>query len=228
MGGLTDAIVTDEKMDEQMPWFRLPKPEWAPSYWTFINIVVSHYKPHEMTEEAKEAFKQTMLNLRYLLPCPKCRAHFEDHIVMYPIEHYMEKKDGLIEWIRPVLEKTRPNDPTSAPTQTTMSQDVYIPIESSVSTMNQNMNQVASTTSSRITFFRNSPDYIKTSKAETNPNRKMVKVPGLTEEIVMGVVEGTNGKKFTLKRKRTRQMSEREYIQHRIDTLPHVSSCNCG
>jgi hypothetical protein len=211
-----------EKMDTQLEWFKLPKTEWTTTYWAFINIIVSHYRPEQMTDEAKTAFVNTMLNFRYLLPCPKCRAHFEDHIRTNPIEHYLDKRDGLIEWIKPVLERTK-NQPKIIKTQTT-------PITTQKFTPKINHHIVPIIQSSEINdnFSRNKITFIQTPPEQHKKRGPFVKVPQVTEEIVSTVIEGIDGKKISIKRKRPKEMTFKEYVQYRVETNPHVSACNCG
>lgn len=212
-----------EKVDSQLDWFKLPKNEWTGTYWAFINIIVSHYRPDQMTEEAKKAFIETMLNFRYLLPCPKCRAHFEDHIKLNPIEHYWDKRDGLIEWIKPVLEKTK-KQTTTQPLQTIVTKQPIIPSINKTGSVNQ----IQQNLQPNDQFSRNRIAFVQTIPEQHKKRGPFVKVPQVTEEIVSTVIEGSDGKKISIKRNRAKEMTFKEYIQWRVDTNPHVSACNCG
>jgi hypothetical protein len=204
--------------DSQLNWFKLPKHEWTQSYWKFIDIVTSNYRPSEMSEEAKRTFCDTLLGMRYLLPCPKCRAHFEKHILINPIEHYMHKDEGLIEWMKPVKDQTTQHKRKIEAT-------VQIPIQSKRQRINirapkqDEPNNMMN--NNNVSFFQMPPEQHK-------KRGKYVKVPQVTEEIISSVIEGPDGKKMTLKRNRVKEMTFKEYIQYRIETTPHVSACNCG
>ena len=174
--------------------------------------------------EAKKAFIETMLNFRYLLPCPKCRAHFEDHIKLNPIEHYWDKRDGLIEWIKPVLEKTKKQQTITTPITSITSTNNKQPIIPSTIKSNQSLQpqQVSDQ------FSRNRIAFVQTIPEQHKKRGPFVKVPQVTEEIVSTVIEGSDGKKISIKRNRAKEMTFKEYIQWRVDTNPHVSACNCG
>lgn len=224
-----------EKIDTQLEWFKLPKTEWTTPYWAFINIIVSNYRPDLMTEEAKTAFINTMLNFRYLLPCPKCRAHFEDHIKMYPIEHYWDKRDGLIEWIKPVLErsKNQPKQPViNKPTHAHLPQSSQTPATSHYTQQQpqavQRHQVKPNLTNESDQFSKNRITFIQTPPEQHKKRGPFVKVPQVTEEIVSTIIEGVDGKKISIKRKRPKEMTFKEYVQFRVETNPHVSACNCG
>lgn len=229
--------------DKELEWFRLPKNEWSKPYWAVIDIFTSHYRPDQMTDKAKLAFTETALNMRYLLPCPKCRAHFEDHVRDYPIDHYLNDPDGLIKWFKIIKDKTQGhkhqklenpdenvqnsqilqnNEIGETNSDITNSPKATIRTRRNMRIIDRNLNvpQVQAP-ENKVSFVQKIPEQHK-------KRGKFVKVPQVTEEIIGSVVEGLDGKKILIKRNRIKEMTFKEYIQYRIETTPHVSACNCG
>ena len=69
---------------------------WGPSAWLFLHSVTFQY-PEEPTMEDKENYKQFFNSLQNILPCPKCRDHYQKNIQDLPIQ--LNSRDELIQWL---------------------------------------------------------------------------------------------------------------------------------
>jgi len=57
---------------------------WGPAIWHFLHIISFNY-PVNPTEEHKKHYLQFMLNLKYILPCKKCRENLIKNYKQLPI-----------------------------------------------------------------------------------------------------------------------------------------------
>jgi len=61
----------------------LSKSQWGPRLWDFLHAC-SFALPEKPTEEQTKAFEKLLEALRVLLPCPKCRNHYNTFIEEKP------------------------------------------------------------------------------------------------------------------------------------------------
>ena len=69
---------------------------WGPAAWKFFETVAFHY-PKDPTEEEQHAAFEFFNSLKELLPCEKCKVHFEENIGSLPIN--VESRDTLSRWV---------------------------------------------------------------------------------------------------------------------------------
>tara|TARA_B100000700_G_C14935924_1_gene804277 strand:- start:375 stop:788 length:414 start_codon:yes stop_codon:yes gene_type:complete len=69
---------------------------WGPSAWLFLHSVTFQY-PEEPTMADKENYKHFFNSLQNILPCPKCREHYQKNIQEFPIQ--LNSRDELIQWL---------------------------------------------------------------------------------------------------------------------------------
>ena len=69
---------------------------WGPSAWLFLHSVTFQY-PEEPTMADKENYKRFFNSLQNILPCPKCREHYQKNIQDLPIQ--LNSRDELIQWL---------------------------------------------------------------------------------------------------------------------------------
>ena len=69
---------------------------WGPSAWLFLHSITFQY-PEEPTMADKENYKQFFNSLQNILPCPKCRDHYQKNIQDFPIQ--LNSRDELIQWL---------------------------------------------------------------------------------------------------------------------------------
>jgi hypothetical protein len=70
--------------------------EWGNHCWRFLHASSFTY-PDEPTPEKQNAAKQFYANLGEMLPCPKCRNHYNYHIKHRPPR--VESRDSLSRWL---------------------------------------------------------------------------------------------------------------------------------
>ena len=45
------------------------------------------------------------MSLKNVIPCMKCRTHYEQHISELPIRSFLETRDSLIDWLYKIHNK---------------------------------------------------------------------------------------------------------------------------
>jgi hypothetical protein len=72
---------------------------WGPYGWLFIQSCILSY-PENPNNNDKEGFRQLLGSLKIVLPCLKCRNHFEEYIYDNPLDNnILNNKENLIKWI---------------------------------------------------------------------------------------------------------------------------------
>lgn len=75
---------------------------WGPRAWFFLESIALGY-PEEPSDDEKEAIKNLILSLEYLLPCGTCRHHYGDYlqkyIETYSLDKVVEDRYSLITFI---------------------------------------------------------------------------------------------------------------------------------
>jgi hypothetical protein len=72
---------------------------WGPKGWFFIDSVVLSY-PLNPNNVEKEQYKNYFYSFPVILPCTKCRVHFNEYINKYPLNDYiLSSKKNMITWI---------------------------------------------------------------------------------------------------------------------------------
>ena len=69
---------------------------WGPSAWTFLHTVTLNYQEEPTNEDIKQhkIFFETLGNI---LPCPKCREHYNQSIIDEPVK--LDSKESLTKWL---------------------------------------------------------------------------------------------------------------------------------
>ena len=71
---------------------------WGKYAWNFLHQVTMAY-PDYPTPEDKQRYYDFLSQLRYVLPCGKCRKNYADHLRTYPLTEYvLSSKNNLIKW----------------------------------------------------------------------------------------------------------------------------------
>jgi len=71
---------------------------WGPSGWFFLDSVCLSY-PNKPTNIEKKYYKNFFNSFPYILPCEKCRCHFNKYLKSNPLdENILKSKDNLVEW----------------------------------------------------------------------------------------------------------------------------------
>ena len=69
---------------------------WGPSAWTFLHTVTLNY-PEEPTNEDIKQHKIFFETLGNILPCRKCREHYNQSIIDEPVK--LDSKESLTKWL---------------------------------------------------------------------------------------------------------------------------------
>ena len=71
---------------------------WGPHSWYFLHSITLAY-PDNPTDDDKTIHKNFFESLKDILPCDKCRVHFNQNLTTYPIENHLENKESLFRWL---------------------------------------------------------------------------------------------------------------------------------
>lgn len=74
-----------------------PPQVWGPFFWNTLHIAALAY-PNEPTYTHKKAAKEFFESLQVIIPCPKCRRHFADHLAKFPIPPHLDTRTTLFKW----------------------------------------------------------------------------------------------------------------------------------
>ncbi|HLX54740.1 MAG TPA: Erv1/Alr family FAD-linked sulfhydryl oxidase [Aquella sp.] len=71
---------------------------WGRYGWCFFHFVTLGY-PDNPTEEDKIHYYEYITNLKYVLPCEKCRHNLKNHLKKYPLtETALSNRANLVKW----------------------------------------------------------------------------------------------------------------------------------
>ena len=76
---------------------RLPPTVWGPFFWHTMHIIALSY-PANPSYAHKRAAKEFFESLSHLIPCPKCREHYQTHLQKYPISPHLDRRDDIFRW----------------------------------------------------------------------------------------------------------------------------------
>lgn len=71
---------------------------WGPGAWILLHSAAQRY-PKNPTEDDKRCFKAFYTNLKYTLPCGKCKESYTKFLRILPIDHFLGTREHLIFWI---------------------------------------------------------------------------------------------------------------------------------
>jgi hypothetical protein len=73
---------------------------WGPHYWRTMHYLTMAY-PDNPSEDDKEKVKKFFLAIGDILPCEKCRSHYQQNLQKYPLNNaVLSNKVNLIHWIK--------------------------------------------------------------------------------------------------------------------------------
>ena len=78
--------------------------KWGSQAWTFLHAVTFVY-PENPTEAEKKQYYDFFMSLKNVIPCIKCRKHYEQHISELPLRFHLETRDSLISWLHKIHNK---------------------------------------------------------------------------------------------------------------------------
>uniref|UniRef100_A0A6C0EAG7 thiol oxidase n=1 Tax=viral metagenome TaxID=1070528 RepID=A0A6C0EAG7_9ZZZZ len=71
---------------------------WGNPLWKFIHYLTVAY-PENPTQEQMDDFKLFFTHLKKMLPCEKCRYHYQQNLLKYPLtDDILRSRYKLIKW----------------------------------------------------------------------------------------------------------------------------------
>jgi hypothetical protein len=75
----------------------IPPTTWGPFFWHTIHLVALGY-PNEPTYAEKRAAKEFYESLQFLIPCPVCKIHYQEHLKATPVTPSLDNRKDLFRW----------------------------------------------------------------------------------------------------------------------------------
>ena len=73
--------------------------EFGPHAWKFLHYVSLTY-PDNPTNQDKDNYRNFMISIKDILPCPICRTHYAEKLKSYPLtDNIMSDKNLFIKWV---------------------------------------------------------------------------------------------------------------------------------
>jgi hypothetical protein len=69
---------------------------WGPPLWYQMHMKTFNYNPKTSN---KKNIIQYFENIKKVLPCEKCKKHYENYLISRPIKFYLKSRDDLIHWL---------------------------------------------------------------------------------------------------------------------------------
>tara|TARA_B110000285_G_C14987557_1_gene544618 strand:+ start:499 stop:963 length:465 start_codon:yes stop_codon:yes gene_type:complete len=70
---------------------------WGPKLWFVIHTLALNY-PDNPTYEDKRVMEEFFNNLKYTIPCEKCRIHYRQRLERDPIINYLDNKESIFRY----------------------------------------------------------------------------------------------------------------------------------
>ena len=82
-----------------LPTFSSIGPEiWGRSFWEFLDAIIATYPRENPSAEQHAAVRDLLQSLRYVLPCPTCRKHYNDFVQTHPLDQALSSRRSLLEF----------------------------------------------------------------------------------------------------------------------------------
>ena len=77
------------------------KPDlWGKFLWEAMHYITMAY-PDRPSQREKVDMQQFFLSVGHIVPCEKCRVHYQQNLIKYPLnEHALSSRYNLINWLR--------------------------------------------------------------------------------------------------------------------------------
>jgi hypothetical protein len=75
----------------------IPPETWGPFFWHTIHIVALGY-PSSPSYNEKKSAKEFFESLRFLIPCPICKDHYNAHLEKFPLTPHLDSRKDLFRW----------------------------------------------------------------------------------------------------------------------------------
>ena len=71
---------------------------WGPSAWVYLHTIAHNY-PQQPSSYKRNIYRDVFTNLKYTLPCRKCRKHWCKLLRKFPIDPFLKTRDTLTLWL---------------------------------------------------------------------------------------------------------------------------------
>jgi hypothetical protein len=71
---------------------------WGPHMWYVLHLITMTY-PKEPSEYMKRAYHDFFYNLKDVLPCEICKAHYSKFIKEYPLTPHLDTRENVVKWL---------------------------------------------------------------------------------------------------------------------------------
>ena len=71
---------------------------WGPPFWFILHSISMNY-PEKPSFNQKRHHYDFFFNLKYVLPCEKCRKHYSLIFQKTPITPFLDNRKSFIEWV---------------------------------------------------------------------------------------------------------------------------------
>lgn len=72
---------------------------WGPHAWIFLHSITLNY-PQNPTEKEMDNYYNFFMMLRYVLPCDKCKGHYNDNLKKHPLtKQILSSRENVIKWL---------------------------------------------------------------------------------------------------------------------------------
>lgn len=75
----------------------IKKDDWGPGAWIFLHSVALKY-PKEPTDNDKNNYLLFFNSLQHILPCPKCKENYKDHLQKFSLKESLDNNVSLFKW----------------------------------------------------------------------------------------------------------------------------------
>ena len=82
---------------------------WGSHFWFVMRCVANNYNKsskNSPTIREKREIRTFFTNLKYILPCEKCKIHYAELLKQYPLEKSLCCKSCLIKWVEIIYKNT--------------------------------------------------------------------------------------------------------------------------
>ena len=70
---------------------------WGPHAWFFLHTICLNY-PDKPTKNDKNIYKNFFVNLQNIIPCEKCKKHYNSNLKKHNINTSLNCKKDLLQW----------------------------------------------------------------------------------------------------------------------------------
>lgn len=77
----------------------IPPSIWGHSAWKFLFTVAYVYPVQNPDREVQQNYYIYFTHLKNMLPCEKCRIHYDEYLNNNPLQFYLHNRESLFRWL---------------------------------------------------------------------------------------------------------------------------------